>query len=238
MNTCEGLLSLTMVSLTPSTLILFYFTFLCCCFTCLNSLCIIPAAENPISQELQQRRRSQTGRLRRVLLTTQIQVRKCSIVRSITTSATISMVQYSARMQVYSSAWRVWSAVSPSFHFSVLFMNWTGIGFSFSPDVHVLSCSCGYFSYCHPQNQFAALNVPKKDNSQIEGPSIANSYGFKVSMQNLQDAKALHEVSCTLGSYALGSYQYWRCFLVCLFVLCRCYCISCRTWWPAGYCKG
>uniref|UniRef100_UPI0037E72DFF DNA polymerase zeta catalytic subunit isoform X1 n=1 Tax=Semicossyphus pulcher TaxID=241346 RepID=UPI0037E72DFF len=44
------------------------------------------------------------------------------------------------------------------------------------------------------KNQFAALNVPKKDNSQIEGPSIANSYGFRVSMQNLQDAKALHEV--------------------------------------------
>uniref|UniRef100_A0A7N9ANJ2 DNA polymerase zeta catalytic subunit n=1 Tax=Mastacembelus armatus TaxID=205130 RepID=A0A7N9ANJ2_9TELE len=43
-------------------------------------------------------------------------------------------------------------------------------------------------------NQFAALNLPKKDNSQIEGPSIANSYGFKVSMQNLQDAKALHEI--------------------------------------------
>uniref|UniRef100_A0A4W6BS74 DNA polymerase zeta catalytic subunit n=1 Tax=Lates calcarifer TaxID=8187 RepID=A0A4W6BS74_LATCA len=52
------------------------------------------------------------------------------------------------------------------------------------------------FSYCHChlQNQFAALNVPKKDVSQIEGPTIANSYGFKVSMQNLQDAKALHEV--------------------------------------------
>uniref|UniRef100_A0A4W6C027 DNA polymerase zeta catalytic subunit n=1 Tax=Lates calcarifer TaxID=8187 RepID=A0A4W6C027_LATCA len=44
------------------------------------------------------------------------------------------------------------------------------------------------------KNQFAALNVPKKDVSQIEGPTIANSYGFKVSMQNLQDAKALHEV--------------------------------------------
>lgn len=44
------------------------------------------------------------------------------------------------------------------------------------------------------KNQFAALNVPKKENSQIEGPSIANSYGFKVSMQNLQDAKALHEI--------------------------------------------
>ncbi|XP_041831754.1 DNA polymerase zeta catalytic subunit isoform X2 [Melanotaenia boesemani] len=44
------------------------------------------------------------------------------------------------------------------------------------------------------KNQFATLNVPKKDYSQIEGPSIANSYGFKVSMQNLQDAKALHEV--------------------------------------------
>ncbi|XP_035472931.2 DNA polymerase zeta catalytic subunit [Scophthalmus maximus] len=83
----------------------------------LEPVCSTPISEeNPISQELQQRRRSQTGRLRRVLLTTQI------------------------------------------------------------------------------QNQFAALNVPKKDNSQIEGPSIANSYGFKVSMQNLQDAKALHEV--------------------------------------------
>ncbi|XP_068199262.1 DNA polymerase zeta catalytic subunit [Antennarius striatus] len=44
------------------------------------------------------------------------------------------------------------------------------------------------------KNQFAALNVPKKDDSQIEGPSIANSYGFRISMQNLQDAKALHEV--------------------------------------------
>ncbi|KAK1171883.1 DNA polymerase zeta catalytic subunit-like [Acipenser oxyrinchus oxyrinchus] len=44
------------------------------------------------------------------------------------------------------------------------------------------------------KNQFAALNVPKKDSSQIEGPSLNNSYGFKVSMQNLQDAKALHEV--------------------------------------------
>ncbi|KAG9347443.1 hypothetical protein JZ751_005010 [Albula glossodonta] len=44
------------------------------------------------------------------------------------------------------------------------------------------------------KNQFAALNVSKKDNSQIEGPSISSSYGFKVSMQNLQDAKALHEV--------------------------------------------
>lgn len=52
---------------------------------------------------------------------------------------------------------------------------------------------CLYFV----QNQFAALNLPKKDNSQIEGPSISNTYGFKISMQNLQDAKALHEVSCT-----------------------------------------
>lgn len=52
---------------------------------------------------------------------------------------------------------------------------------------------------CPPQNQFAALNVPKKHTSQIEGPSIANSYGFRVSMQNLQDAKALHEVSHSSG---------------------------------------
>ncbi|KAL6485419.1 hypothetical protein MHYP_G00048110 [Metynnis hypsauchen] len=44
------------------------------------------------------------------------------------------------------------------------------------------------------KNQFTGLNVPKRDSSQIEGPSICNSYGFKVSMQNLQEAKALHEV--------------------------------------------
>lgn len=44
------------------------------------------------------------------------------------------------------------------------------------------------------KNQFAALNVSKKESSQIEGPSLNNSYGFKVSMQNLQEAKALHEV--------------------------------------------
>ncbi|XP_077444018.1 DNA polymerase zeta catalytic subunit isoform X1 [Stigmatopora argus] len=44
------------------------------------------------------------------------------------------------------------------------------------------------------KNHFAALNAPNRENSQIEGPSIANSYGFKVSMHNLQDAKAMHEV--------------------------------------------
>uniref|UniRef100_A0A668T435 DNA polymerase n=1 Tax=Oreochromis aureus TaxID=47969 RepID=A0A668T435_OREAU len=83
----------------------------------LDPVCSTPISqEDPVSQRLQQRRRSQADPLRRVLLTTQM------------------------------------------------------------------------------KNQFAALNVPKKDNSQIEGPSIANSYGFKVSMQNLQDAKALHEV--------------------------------------------
>ncbi|XP_041662079.1 DNA polymerase zeta catalytic subunit isoform X2 [Cheilinus undulatus] len=84
----------------------------------LEPVCSTPIseAEDPISQRLQQRRRSQADPLRRVLLNTQM------------------------------------------------------------------------------KNQFAALNVPKKDNSQIEGPSIANSYGFRVSMQNLQDAKALHEV--------------------------------------------
>ncbi|KAM6992727.1 LOW QUALITY PROTEIN: DNA polymerase zeta catalytic subunit [Tautogolabrus adspersus] len=83
----------------------------------LEPVCSTPISEeDPISQRLQQRRRSQADPLRRVLLNTQM------------------------------------------------------------------------------KNQFAALNVPKKDISQIEGPSIANSYGFRVSMQNLQDAKALHEV--------------------------------------------
>ncbi|KAM6915313.1 DNA polymerase zeta catalytic subunit [Xenentodon cancila] len=87
------------------------------CTEDLEPVCSTPIAEDdPVSQRLQQRRRSQADPLRRVLLTTQM------------------------------------------------------------------------------KNQFAALNVPKKDDSQIEGPSIANSYGFKVSMQNLQDAKALHEV--------------------------------------------
>uniref|UniRef100_A0AAX7UZ75 DNA polymerase zeta catalytic subunit n=1 Tax=Astatotilapia calliptera TaxID=8154 RepID=A0AAX7UZ75_ASTCA len=95
----------------------FSMEFLLLIFTVIHSFSgLIPAAEDPVSQRLQQRRRSQADPLRRVLLTTQM------------------------------------------------------------------------------KNQFAALNVPKKDNSQIEGPSIANSYGFKVSMQNLQDAKALHEV--------------------------------------------
>ncbi|XP_073708840.1 DNA polymerase zeta catalytic subunit [Garra rufa] len=44
------------------------------------------------------------------------------------------------------------------------------------------------------KNQLTTMNVPKRENSQIEGPSICNSFGFKVSMQNLKDAKALHEV--------------------------------------------
>ncbi|XP_025896491.1 DNA polymerase zeta catalytic subunit [Nothoprocta perdicaria] len=44
------------------------------------------------------------------------------------------------------------------------------------------------------KNQFVALNAPKKDSSQIEGPSLNNTYGFKVSVQNLQEAKSLHEV--------------------------------------------
>ncbi|NXH09862.1 REV3L polymerase, partial [Bucco capensis] len=44
------------------------------------------------------------------------------------------------------------------------------------------------------KNQFAALGAPKKDTSQIEGPSLNNTYGFKVSVENLQEAKSLHEV--------------------------------------------
>uniref|UniRef100_A0A250Y8P2 DNA polymerase zeta catalytic subunit n=1 Tax=Castor canadensis TaxID=51338 RepID=A0A250Y8P2_CASCN len=43
------------------------------------------------------------------------------------------------------------------------------------------------------KNQFAAVNTPKKETSQIDGPSLSNTYGFKVSIQNLQEAKALHE---------------------------------------------
>ncbi|XP_014636650.1 PREDICTED: DNA polymerase zeta catalytic subunit isoform X1 [Ceratotherium simum simum] len=44
------------------------------------------------------------------------------------------------------------------------------------------------------KNQFALVNTPKKETSQIDGPSLNNTYGFKVSVQNLQEAKALHEI--------------------------------------------
>ncbi|MBZ3873081.1 DNA polymerase zeta catalytic subunit [Sciurus carolinensis] len=44
------------------------------------------------------------------------------------------------------------------------------------------------------KNQFAAVNTPKKETSQIDGPSLNNTYGFKVSIQNLQEAKTLHEI--------------------------------------------
>ncbi|XP_066469530.1 DNA polymerase zeta catalytic subunit isoform X1 [Tiliqua scincoides] len=44
------------------------------------------------------------------------------------------------------------------------------------------------------QNQITAASVPTKETSQIEGPSLNNSYGFKISVQNLQEAKTLHEV--------------------------------------------
>ncbi|KAL1770212.1 DNA polymerase zeta catalytic subunit [Sigmodon hispidus] len=43
------------------------------------------------------------------------------------------------------------------------------------------------------KNQFE-VNTPKKETSQIDGPSLNNTYGFKVSIQNLQEAKALHEI--------------------------------------------
>ncbi|XP_054990548.1 DNA polymerase zeta catalytic subunit isoform X1 [Sorex araneus] len=44
------------------------------------------------------------------------------------------------------------------------------------------------------KNPFASVNSPKKEASQIDGPSLNNTYGFKVSIQNLQEAKALHEI--------------------------------------------
>ncbi|XP_037014910.2 DNA polymerase zeta catalytic subunit isoform X1 [Artibeus jamaicensis] len=44
------------------------------------------------------------------------------------------------------------------------------------------------------KNQYAPVNTPKKETSQIDGPSLNNTYGFKVSIQNLQEAKALHEI--------------------------------------------
>ncbi|XP_078617508.1 DNA polymerase zeta catalytic subunit-like [Branchiostoma floridae x Branchiostoma japonicum] len=43
------------------------------------------------------------------------------------------------------------------------------------------------------KNQFHTPEM-RRSISQIEGPTLDNTYGFKVSQQNLQDAKALHEV--------------------------------------------
>lgn len=56
---------------------------------------------------------------------------------------------------------------------------------------------CFFFFLSPPpnKNQFAALGAPKKETSQIEGPSLNNTYGFKVSVENLQEAKSLHEVT-------------------------------------------
>ncbi|KAL4233690.1 DNA polymerase zeta catalytic subunit [Mactra antiquata] len=41
--------------------------------------------------------------------------------------------------------------------------------------------------------QYGTPGLPRADSSQIDGPSLKNSFGFKHSQQNLQDAKALHE---------------------------------------------
>uniref|UniRef100_A0A9J7X600 DNA polymerase zeta catalytic subunit n=1 Tax=Cyprinus carpio carpio TaxID=630221 RepID=A0A9J7X600_CYPCA len=68
-----------------------------------------------------------------------------------------------------------------------------GIFQSYNPCLELYRVFIAYALY-PIQNQLTTMNVPKRENSQIEGPSICNSYGFKVSMQNLQEAKALHEV--------------------------------------------
>ncbi|KAI8520921.1 error-prone translesion synthesis [Branchiostoma belcheri] len=43
------------------------------------------------------------------------------------------------------------------------------------------------------KNQFHTPAM-RRSISQIEGPTLDNTYGFKVTQQNLQDAKALHEI--------------------------------------------
>lgn len=48
---------------------------------------------------------------------------------------------------------------------------------------------------CFLQNPFATQLTLQSNVSQIEGASMRNTYGFRVSMQNVKDAKALHEVS-------------------------------------------
>lgn len=62
----------------------------------------------------------------------------------------------------------------------------------------VSSLSYAFFLPLPDKNQFAALGAPKKETSQIEGPSLNNTYGFKVSVENLQEAKSLHEVTLLL----------------------------------------
>ncbi|XP_052808091.1 uncharacterized protein LOC128236972 isoform X1 [Mya arenaria] len=43
------------------------------------------------------------------------------------------------------------------------------------------------------KQQYGTPSLQRRDTSQIEGPSLKNSFGFRHSQQNLQDAKALHE---------------------------------------------
>lgn len=74
----------------------------------------------------------------------------------------------------------------------------------------VFSLSCAFFLPLPKKNQFAALGAPKKETSQIEGPSLNNTYGFKVSVENLQEAKSLHEVTshdCYMSLYKIIIYQ-------------------------------
>ena len=44
------------------------------------------------------------------------------------------------------------------------------------------------------QKQFSSPQLPKAATSQIEGPTLRNSFGFKFSLHDLKTAKAVHEV--------------------------------------------
>ena len=46
-----------------------------------------------------------------------------------------------------------------------------------------------------PQKQFSSPQLQKAATSQIEGPTLRNSFGFKFSLHDLKTAKAVHEVS-------------------------------------------
>ena len=50
--------------------------------------------------------------------------------------------------------------------------------------------------HCLNYSEFQQFATPdnKANISQIDGPTPKNSFGFQVSQQNFQDAKALHEV--------------------------------------------
>ena len=61
--------------------------------------------------------------------------------------------------------------------------------------MHVYGITFMFIKIILQQLSSQSLSHQWSDVSQIEGPSLKNTHGFRVSQHKVQDAKALHEVS-------------------------------------------